>query len=171
MISFPQYGIFPRWPESGQGWIHPDDVALVTRLIPSERVLRRDSFDGTYYHYRYGDCRFRLRPCLWLAVQSEGLDIGDPVETVGPSLERELFVGEISGVYYVRRKGRMLYRLRRAGRMVNKLYLKEHLRLLCDKDRIRRSDYQHPTPGWNGAGAAIPLEEPSSVADRQRLDD
>ena len=170
-MRFPQYGIFPRWPEDGQGWIHPDDVALVTRLIPSERILRRDSFDGTYYHYRYGDCRFRLRPCLWLPVKAEGIDIGDPVETIGLGLERERFVGVVAGMHYVRRKGRVLYRLRRAGKIVTRLYLREHLRLLADKERIRPSEYQHPAPGWNGAGANIPLEESSGSARRERADD
>ena len=53
----PDYGCIARWPEDGQGFIHPDDVAVTNKLIPSERVLRRDHFDGSYYHVRYGDAR------------------------------------------------------------------------------------------------------------------
>ena len=86
----PDYGCIPRWPQDGQGFIHPDDVPVATRCFPSERVFRRDRFDGVYYHYSYGSLRFRLRPSMWLKVISDGIDIGDRVETVGASLEREL---------------------------------------------------------------------------------
>ena len=50
----PDYGCIHRWPQDGQGFIHPDDVPVATRCFPSERVFRRDRFDGTYYHYSYG---------------------------------------------------------------------------------------------------------------------
>lgn len=152
--SFPDYGCFPRWPENGQAWIHPDDVATVTRYLPSERVLRRESFDGTYYHYRYGDVRFRLRPCLWLKVAAEGLDIGDQVETIGVGMERELFTAKICGMYFVRRKGRLLYRVCRLGKPVPRLYLADELRLLTNKDRVRPSVGRHPAPQWKGESPA-----------------
>lgn len=156
LTSFPHYGIIARWPQDGQGWIHPADVPAVTRLVPSERVLRRDSFDGTYYHYRYGEHRFRLRPCLWLPISAtEGIDVGDEVETLGVGMERELFVGEVVGMYYVRRKGRLLYRLRRGDHVLPKLFLREHVRLLTPKQRVRAGEIEHPTPGWNGAGERI----------------
>ncbi|TWT95441.1 DUF6960 family protein [Neorhodopirellula pilleata] len=145
----------PRWPENGQGFIHPADVPLVSRLIPSERVLRRDSFDGTYYHYRYGDFAFRLRPCLWLPIKAEGFDLADEVETIGTGMERELFVGVITGMYYVRRKGRILYRLRRGDQTLKRLFVREHLRLLSEKQRVRAGEIDHPTPKWNGAGERI----------------
>lgn len=147
--QLPDYGCFPRWPESGQGWIHPDDVATVTRLIPSERVMRRESYDGTYYHYRYGSVQFRLRPCLWLRVKSEGFDLGDPVETLGIGFERERFVAMICGMYFVRRKGRVLYRLKRSGTLMPQLYIADHLRLLADKARVRTGDLEHPAPRWD----------------------
>lgn len=146
----PDYGCFPRWPENGQGWIHPDDVAVVTRFLPSERVVRRESFDGVYYHYRYGHVRFRLRPCLWMRVKSEGFDVGDAVETIGIGMERELFVGEICGIYFVRRKGRVLYRLRRSGKLIPQLYLADHLRPLTDKAKVRPAAHEHPAPRWEG---------------------
>lgn len=158
LAAFPQYGLFPRWPEEGQGWIHPADVSLVTRFIPSERVMRRDAFDGAFYHYRYGKHRFRLRPCLWLPVAAEGVDVDDEVETIGINGQRELFVGSVAGMYYVRRKGRLLYRLRRGDYVLPKLFLREHLRLLSQKERVRPGEIEHPTPGWNGAGARMPVE-------------
>ncbi len=88
-------------------------MPVATRCFPSERVFRRDRFDGTYYHYSYGQIRFRLRPSMWLRVQPDGIDIGDAIETTGLAMERELFVAQVWGMYYVRRKGCILYRLRR----------------------------------------------------------
>jgi hypothetical protein len=145
----------PRWPENGQEFIHPEDVPVVSRLIPSERVLRRDSFDGTHYQYAYGRFQFRLRPCLWLPITGEGFDIGDEVETMGIGMERDLFVGVITGMYYVRRKGRIVYRLRRGEQTQRRLYVCEHLRLLSEKQRVRPGEIEHPTPTWNGAGERI----------------
>ncbi|WP_442512089.1 hypothetical protein SH528x_001239 [Novipirellula sp. SH528] len=154
--SAPVYGCFPRWPENGQNFIHPNDVAIVTRRIPSERVFRRDRFDGTYYHYQYGSVRFRLRPCMWLAVQSDGIDIGDSVETVGVGMERELFVAEVYGMYFVRRKGCILYRLRRGETTIPNLYHSQSMRLLTDKTHLRPGEINHPMPKVLDRGERIP---------------
>lgn len=153
--EFPEYGIFARWPENGQAFIHPSDVSIVRKCIPSERVMRRDSFDGTYYHYRYGDVRFRLRPCMWLAVKAEGFDIGDQVETIGHGMERELFVANIWGMHYIRRKSHIVYRLKRADKVVPNLYTSDQLRLLTDKTELRPSDTAHPEPKWDGSGETV----------------
>ncbi|MEM9369252.1 MAG: hypothetical protein AAGD07_24995 [Planctomycetota bacterium] len=157
MQSFPQYGLFPRWPDEGTAFIHPDDRFLVLRLIPSERVVRRDRYDGTYYHYRYGDHRFRLRPCLWLPIQPEGVDLLDQVETTGLGLEREHFVGQVMGMYYVRQKGRILYRLRRGGQVIRRLYPRDQIRLITEKQAVRPGTIEHPTPQCSRPGD-LPLE-------------
>ncbi len=151
----PDYGCIVRWPQDGQAFIHPDDVAIATRCFPSERVLRRDRFDGVYYHFRYGPLRFRLRPCMWLTVDSDGIDIGDTVETTGPSMERELFVAQVWGMYYVRRKGCILYRLKRGDTKIPKLMPASQLRLLTEKQTVRPGETTHPTPKWSGDGDLI----------------
>ena len=38
----PKYGYYPRWPEDGDAWVHPEDAALAKALLPSPRVFRRD---------------------------------------------------------------------------------------------------------------------------------
>lgn len=146
----PDYGCIVRWPHEGQGFIHPDDVAIATRCFPSERVLRRDRFDGVYYHYSYGTVRFRLRPSMWLKVAYDGIDIGDTVETTGLGMERDLFVAQVWGMYYVQRKGCILYRLRRGDVTVPNLYFADQLRILNDKSKIRPGDTVYPTPKWSG---------------------
>jgi len=148
----PDYGFIPRWPQDGQAFIHPDDVPVATRCFPSERVLRRDRFDGVYYHYSYGAIHFRLRPSMWLKVKPEGIDIGDTVETIGTTLERDLFVAQVWGMYFVRRKGCILYRLRRGDTTVPNLYPASHLRVLTEKSTVRPGDTIHPEPKWTGDG-------------------
>ncbi|MFK8111724.1 MAG: hypothetical protein AB8B91_05965 [Rubripirellula sp.] len=151
----PDYGCIPRWPQDGQAFIHPDDLAVASRCFPSERVFRRDRFDGEYYHYSYGEIVFRLRPSLWLKVKTDGIDIGDQVETLGVAMERELFVAEVWGMYFVRRKGCILYRLRRGSTMVPRLYTCQQLRLLSTKTSVRPSETIHPTPKWHGESETL----------------
>lgn len=150
--KLPDYGCIFRWPQDGQAFIHPDDVPVATRCFPSERVFRRDRFDGVYYHYSYGAIQFRLRPSMWLKVKPDGIDIGDRVETIGTSLERDLFVAQVWGMYLVRRKGCILYRLRRGGKTVPNLFLASHLRVLSEKSTVRPGDTIHPEPKWTGEG-------------------
>ena len=38
----PKYGYFPWWPQDGNDWLHPDDVAIARSMIPSNRMFRRD---------------------------------------------------------------------------------------------------------------------------------
>ena len=160
--QLPDYGCFLRWPQNGQSFIHPDDLATVSRLIPSPRVIQRRSFDGTYYHFQYGQLQFRLRPAMWLAVQSEGIDIGDKIETTGLGLERDRFVAIVWGMYFVQRKGCILYRLRRAGQVVTTLYSREQLKLLTNKATVRPPNTKYRAPQWGGQGDTVPgpkLEE------------
>lgn len=153
--QLPDFGCFLRWPENGQAFIHPDDVATVTRLIPGPRVLKRLSFDGVYYHYSYGRLKFRLRPTMWLSVKTEGIEIGDQVETTGLGLERDRFVARVWGMYYIQRKGCILYRLRRGEQMVPQLMSSEHLRLLSNKATVRPSSTKYRAPRWAGQGGTV----------------
>jgi hypothetical protein len=46
---------------------------------------------------------------MWSKIEFEGFDVGDAVEIIGLGLERELFIGEISGMYFLKRKGRVAF--------------------------------------------------------------
>jgi hypothetical protein len=97
---------------------------------------------------------------MWLKVKHDGIDVGDTVETIGAGLERELFVAQVWGMYFVHRKGCILYRLRRGDIKVPRLYSASQLRLLTDKTILRPQDTQYPVPTWNGAVAErLPLDE------------
>ena len=146
----PDYGCIFRWPQDGVEFIHPDDREVALRCFPSERVFRREKFDGEYYHYCYGEVNFRLKPVMWLKVKEEGFDVGDQVETVGVGLERDRFVAQIWGVYYLRRKGRLVYRLRRGDQEVPHLYTSDELKQLTDKSKVETREGIHPPPKWVG---------------------
>ncbi len=55
----PKYGYFPWWPEDGDAWVHPDDVATARSMIPSGRIFRRDGTEGDYGVLHYGDVPLR----------------------------------------------------------------------------------------------------------------
>ncbi|TWU66720.1 MULTISPECIES: hypothetical protein [Crateriforma] len=153
--ELPQYGIIARWPEDGQSFIHPSDIAAANRCLPSERVLKRFAFDGSYYHYSYGAVRFRLRPCLWLRIRPDGIDIGDQVEVAGVGMQRDLFVASVWGMHFVQRKGCIVYRLRRADSVVPNLYTADQLKRLDVKEKVRPGMTKHPHPKWTGAGETL----------------
>ena len=92
---------------------------------------------------------------MWLKVNSEGIDVGDTVETVGAVLERDLFIAQVWGMYYVRRKGCILYRLRRGDATIPRLYTADQLRVLTEKAKVRPGDTEHPVPKWSGEGDRI----------------
>jgi hypothetical protein len=75
-----QFGIFPRWPENGTEWIHPDDVETLTALIPSNRIFLREWTGGPYSLLIYGDLTVRANPAMWEPVLEPEYRIGDEVE-------------------------------------------------------------------------------------------
>lgn len=144
--QLPDYGCLARWPQDGSGFIHPADVQTVRRLFPSKRVFRRDTFDGEFYLCSYGELSFRLRPCLWLPVRNDGLDIGDRVETTGVGMVHDLFVGTIISMHFVRREDCIMYGLQRGNMLHTHPYRASSLRLLADKIRIRPVEIAHRNP-------------------------
>lgn len=151
----PDYGYIPRWPEDGEQFIHPEDVPIARQCIPGHRIIRRDRFDGKVYHCSYGGLKFRLRPCIWVRVKSEGIDVGDLVETTGVRMRRELFVGRVDNMQFVLHKGCILYTLRRGAVVVPGFYEARELRLLTNKLRVVPTNVKHPTPKWNGDGERL----------------
>lgn len=140
-VQLPDYGAFLHWPEPGTAWIHADDAVRASDLIPSRRVFCRERFDGTYYHLRYGEARLRIRPVMWLSLESDGFDVGQQVEVSGVGLAREPFVGEIIGMEYYRRSREIRYTVRRAGVVQQRLYVASELKTVSTKSALSQSDF------------------------------
>ncbi len=74
------YVTFPRWPEDGCDWIHPDDAHIAKRLLPGGRVFVHQKTDSEFQLYEYGDESFRALRRMQKRVDGDGLLVGDRVE-------------------------------------------------------------------------------------------
>jgi hypothetical protein len=123
----PKYGYFPRWPQDGNGWVHPDDVATAQSMIPSGRVFRRDGTAGEYALLHYGDVTLRARPALWQEVEPEGLAIGDWVEVLSRGMLNEPRTGTIREMLWDEDVQALRYQIYEGGQLVDRLYSREDL--------------------------------------------
>jgi hypothetical protein len=124
----PKYGYFPWWPEDGDEWIHPADVAAARAMIPSGRVFRRDGNDGDYVLMHYGAVTLRVRRTLWVEVEPEGLEIGDWVEVLSRGMLNEPRTGIIRDMLWDERSRAMRYQILENAQPVEQLYALEDLR-------------------------------------------
>lgn len=124
----PKYGCFPWWPEDGDNWVHPEDVATARQMIPSDRVFRRDGTSGEYLLMHYGDVTLRVRRTLWLEVPGEEFEIGDWVEVLARGMHNEPHTGTISEMLWDRDAGGMRYQIVANDRPVDAFYTRDDLR-------------------------------------------
>lgn len=107
----PKHGYYPWWPEDGDDWVHPEDVALARSLIPSPRVWRRDGTAGDFVVMHYGDLRLRVRRTLWKEVRHEGFELGDWVEVRPRGLTNEPHTGQVREMHWDDHEGVLRYQL------------------------------------------------------------
>ena len=123
----PKYGYFPRWPQDGDDWVHPEDVAIARSLIPSGRVFRRDGTWGRYAILHYGEAMLRVLPALWQEVLPEGLEIGDWVEVISRGMLNEPRTGTIREVLWDEDARAIRYQITESGQPLEQLYAREDL--------------------------------------------
>jgi hypothetical protein len=124
----PKYGYFPWWPEDGDEWVHPEDVAAARAMIPSGRVFRRDGGDGDYVLMHYGAVTLRVRRTLWVEVELEGFEIGEWVEVLSRGMLNEPRTGVIREMLWDERSRAMRYQISENAQSVEQLYAREDLR-------------------------------------------
>ncbi|TWT99268.1 hypothetical protein Pla108_02030 [Botrimarina colliarenosi] len=105
----PKYGYYPWWPEDGDDWVHPGDVATARSMIPSPRVWRRDGERGGYVVLHYGDTAIRVRRTLWREAPYEGIDLGDWVEVRSRGMTNEPHVGHVRDMHWDEHAGVVRY--------------------------------------------------------------
>jgi hypothetical protein len=123
----PKYGCFLRWPEDGNAWLHPDDVALARTMIPSGRVFRRDGADGEFHCLYYGNARLRALPALWQEVAHEGFDIGDWIEVLSHGMRNEPRTGVIREMLWDERGRAVRYQIAENDVPIADFYTREDL--------------------------------------------
>jgi hypothetical protein len=125
--SDPKYGYFPWWPEDGDAWVHPEDVAAARGMLPSNRVFCRDGSEGEFLLMRYGDVTLRVRRTLWQEVAPEGFEIGDWVEVRPHGMLNEPRTGVIREVLWDERRRAMRYQISENGQLIEQFYSREDL--------------------------------------------
>jgi hypothetical protein len=123
----PKYGYFPHWPQDGNDWLHPEDVAIARAMIPSPRVFRRDGVTGDYSVLHYGEVRIRVRPALWQEVEPEGFEIGDWVEVLSRGMVNEPRTGTVREMLWDESAGAIRYQISEGGQPLPQLYAREDL--------------------------------------------
>jgi hypothetical protein len=118
----PQFGYFPWWPEDGDGWVHPEDVAVARSMIPSDRVFCRDGETGPYVVLHYGDVRLRVRRTLWQKVDAPKFGIGDWVEVLTRGQTNALRIGVIREQLWDDRANEVRYQISEAGQPIEQQY-------------------------------------------------
>lgn len=138
--ELPDWGAYLQWPEAGTQWIHPDDVDLVQRLIPSNRVFLRSGFDGMYYLLSYGEFKLRVKPTLWTKLEDDGFRIGDMVEVDGVDHERESMIATIGEKRFNVETHTIGYTLIHRELPIDRIYLAAELKSLMHRVELRQSD-------------------------------
>jgi hypothetical protein len=123
----PKYGYFPWWPEDGDDWVHPDDVAMARDMIPSGRIFRRDGSEGDYVVLHYGDVRLRVRRTLWQEVEPEGLELGEWVEVLTRGMRNDPRTGSIREMLWDGHEQQIRYQLIENGQLIEQHYARDDL--------------------------------------------
>jgi hypothetical protein len=144
----PDMGVYSTWPDLGLEAIHPDDRDVAQRLIPSDRVLVRTAFDGTYYTVEYGVQRFRIKPSLWLQVRDEGFRIGDQVEVPSRMMQADPMIAVIIDMRYSQERGGIRYSLLHSEMPLSHEFLADELIQLKPHVHLLEPDFQAPVPKY-----------------------
>lgn len=118
----PTYGVYLRWPLDGCDWIHPEDVEIALRMIPSRRVFRREDLDDQYVLLSYGPQLIRVQPTMWTEVQSDGYEVGDQVEIRSQWGKREPAIATIQDILWNRDSQAIEYHLTSVDRELRSPY-------------------------------------------------
>jgi hypothetical protein len=142
--DLPDWGVFLRPPESGIAWIHPDDVEVALKLIPSPRVFRRSRWDGEFYYLHYGDVTLRIRPAMWLKVPDVDLNVGQKVELLSRNSLNDAGIYRIADIHFNGKSGAIEYFLYRDELRIEKVFEREDLRPIEVQYELRDGYYEHP---------------------------
>ena len=144
----PKYGYFPWWPENGNDWVHPEDVAAARSMIPSGRIYRRDGESGPYVVLHYGEVRLRVRRTLWCEVEPEGFEIGDWVEVCSHGLRNTPRTGTIREMLWDDHQREIRYQVREVDRPIETLYAAADLRHVDPTDPLPLPDSSRRYDDW-----------------------
>lgn len=106
-----RFGVFLWWPEDGTDWIYPDDVELVSWLIPGNRIFQLERADDQWSRLSYGKIVVRIKPVMWLEVAVDGYLVGDRVEIRSNMGKKRPAIATICEMQWNRQKMAVEYRV------------------------------------------------------------
>ena len=110
-----RFGVCLWWSDEVPAWVHPDDVEIADRLVPGNRIFKRQECGNFadrklgYSLISYGSERIRVLPAIWLPIKFEGFEIGDLVEIKSRLGRRRASIGEIRDIRWNRHAQRIEY--------------------------------------------------------------
>lgn len=144
--DLPDWGVYLRWPTEGNVWIHPDDVELAERLIPSRRVFKRFRWDGEFYWLAYGKLRLRVAPTMWLAVPGADIEVGNQVELLARHGENDAGIYRVRELLFASKRGELEFFLERGEMPLPNTFGREDIRPLQQQFNLRVGYYEHARP-------------------------
>jgi hypothetical protein len=141
--ELPDWGVYLTWPTDGQSWVHPADLSLALRLIPSRRVFQRTHWDRTFYQLRYGELSIRVRPTLWVQVAAVDLQVGQQVELLARNGTNDPGIFTIHDILFCPRKQAIEFSLTQRGMVLLRVVSREDLRPLRVVHQLRSGFFQH----------------------------
>lgn len=123
-----RYGYYPWWPEDGNDWVHPDDIEVARKMIPSRRVFRREPGEEPFVALHYGDIKLRVMRTLWQEITNEGYELGDWVEVLSRCGNNEPRTATIREIVWDDRARALRYQLFDNGQSLAKFYAAEDFR-------------------------------------------
>lgn len=131
-------------------------------MIPSNRIWKRTSFDGEFYHLNYGTITIRVRPSLWLVVPNEPLEIGDRVELMSQGGIHDPCVAEVVEKTWNVPRAMVLYGVRVREYILPKTFTLHDLRPIHAKVQLLPSPFDHPPPKYiRGFHEELPFPDES----------
>lgn len=139
--SPPRYGYYPNWPEDGDQWLHPEDVELARRVLPSRKIWRRAAEQGNFHGFheiRHGDQRLRVKSVLWQEVAPPHFRIGDWIEVRTRLHTNEAHTGRVVDLEWDDYRKQIVYHIEENDQPIVNVYTADDL-----KPVAKPTDYQH----------------------------
>ncbi len=141
--ELPDWGVYLTWPTEGQSWIHAADLGLALSVLPSRRVFHRTRWDRTFYQLHYGELSIRVRPTMWVRVESVDLQVGQQVELLSRDRTNDPGIFKIRDILFCPRKGVVEFALSQRGMTLPRMYSRDDLRPLNVVHNLRVGYFQH----------------------------
>lgn len=124
----PRYGYYPQWPQDGDDWLHPEDVELARRSLPSPRIWRREGQSGVFHIIRYGDQTLRVKPALWQESPAPAYQIGDWVEVRTRMMKNTAHTGRVVEVMWDDYQSQITYHIQEQDNPIPNAYTADDLK-------------------------------------------